>query len=72
MHTSKAVQGQQRSTGHVKSRSSREVLGASPRPPGEGSSHMDRPGQQAVAQRDPRELERSWSGVLSLWRLVDE
>ena len=63
---SKAVQEQQRSTGHGKARSSsREDLGASPRPPGEGSSHMGRPGQQAVARRDPGELERSWRGVLS-------
>ena len=69
---SKAVQEQQWSTGHGLSRSSREVLGASPRPPGEGSSHMGCPGQQVVARRDPGELERSWRGVLSRWRLVDE
>ena len=69
---SKAVQEQQRSTGNGSSRSSGEVLGASPRPPGQGSSHMDRPGQQAVARRDPGELERLWRGVLSRWRLVDE
>ena len=33
---------------------------------------MGRPGQQAVAWRDPGELERAWRGVLSRWRLVDE
>ena len=30
---------------------------------------MGRPGQQVVARRDPGELERSWRGVLSRWRL---
>ena len=54
--------------------SSREVLGASPRPPGEGSSHMGRPGQQAVARRDPGELERSWREECSQgggWSMYD-